>query len=88
MDFNPYLDGGHHHIIVAIDYFTKRAEAMLTIKGDGQTVAHFVFNQTIVQFGISKEIVMDHDSHFQNKMIEKLSLKLGFKHDHSSSHYP
>ena len=47
MDCNPSLVGGHHHIIVAIDYFTKCAEAMPTVKYDGETSAHFVFNKII-----------------------------------------
>ena len=42
---NPASAGGHHHIIVAIDYFTKWEEAMTTVKSNGETVAHFVFNQ-------------------------------------------
>ena len=45
MDFNPTSAGGHHHIIVAIDYFMKWAEAMPTIKSDGEIAMHFVFNQ-------------------------------------------
>ena len=73
MDCNPTSAGGNHHIIVAIDYFTKWAEAMPTVKSDGETAAHFVFNQIITRFGISKELVTDHSSHFQNRMIKKLA---------------
>ena len=35
MDCIPASAGGHHHIIVAVDYFTKWAEAMPTVKSDG-----------------------------------------------------
>ena len=52
--------GGHHHIIVAIDYFMKWAEAMPTVKFNGEIAAHFVFNQIITRFGIPKELVTDH----------------------------
>ena len=44
MDCNPASAGGHYHIIVAINYFMKWAEAMPTVKSDGETVAHFIFN--------------------------------------------
>jgi hypothetical protein len=84
----PTSAGGHHHIIMVMDYFTKWVEAMPTIKSDGETATHFVFNQIIARFGISKEIVTDHGSHFQNKMMTELASKLGFKQDHSSSYYP
>ena len=43
MDCNPASTGGHHHIIVAVDYFTKWEEAMPTVKFDGEITAHFVF---------------------------------------------
>ena len=83
MDCNPALAGGHHHIIVAVDYFTKWTEAMPTVKSNGETAAHFVFNQII-----PKELVIDHGSHFQNRMMEQLASKLGYKQEHSSSYYP
>ena len=35
MDCNPNSNRGHHHIIVAINYFTKWVEAMPTIKSQG-----------------------------------------------------
>ena len=80
--------GGHHHIIVAVDYFTKWAEAMPIVKSDGETGVHFVFNQIITRFGILKELVTNHGSDFQNRMMEALASKLGYKQEHSSSYYP
>ena len=85
---NPASAGGHKYIIVAIDYFTKWAEAMPTFKVDGETTAFFVFNQIIAQFGIPKLIVTDHGSHFQNSMMMELTTMLGFRQEHSSSYYP
>ena len=64
MDCNPASAGGHHHIIVAIDYFTKWAEAMPIVKSNGETAAHFVFNQIITRFGILKVLVTDHGWNF------------------------
>ena len=88
MDCNPTLARGNHHIIVAINYFTKWVEAMPTIKSDDETVAYFVFNQIITRFDIPKELVTNHGRHFQNKMMEDLASKLGYKKEHSSSYYP
>ena len=58
---------------MAVDYFTKWVEAMPTIKYDGETAAHFIFNQIITWFGILKELVTDHGRHFQNRMMEELA---------------
>ena len=70
MDCNPASAEGHHHIIVAVDYFMKWVEAMPIVKSDGETVVHFIFNQIITRFRIPKELVTDHGSHFQNHMME------------------
>ena len=88
MDFNPASAGGNHHIIVAVDYFTKWEEAMPTIKANCETTTHFVFNQIMTRFGIPRYIVINHGMHFQNKMMDELSLKLGYKKEKSSSYYP
>jgi hypothetical protein len=88
LDCNLDSSGGHQHIIVAIDYFTKWEEAMPMIKSNGKTATFFMFNQIIYQFRISSEIVTDHGSHFQNKMMKELASKLVFKHVHSSPYYP
>ena len=61
---------------------------MPTYKADRETAAFFIFNQIITQFGIPKEIVTDHGSHFQNSMMTKLTTMLGFRQEHSSSFYP
>ena len=61
---------------------------MPTFKANGKTVAYFVINQIITHFGIPKEIVTDHGSHFQNSVMTELNTMLGFKQDHSSSFYP
>ena len=66
----------------------KWAEAMPTIKSDGETTMHFVFNKIITEFDILKELVIDHGRHFQNQMMGELASKLGYKQEHSSSYYP
>jgi hypothetical protein len=77
IDCNPNLVGGNQHIIMVIDYFTKWAKAMPTIKSDGNTATFFIFNQIIARCSIPSEIVTDHGSHFQNEMMEELVAKLG-----------
>ena len=81
MHCNPTSVGGHGYIIVAIDYFTKWAEAMPTYAEDGKTTALFLFNHVIARFRVPHPIVTDHGSHFCNQMMEELSAKLGFHHE-------
>ena len=39
-------------------------------------------------FGVPKELVSDHGSHIQNKMVDELESKLGFRHEYASPYYP
>jgi hypothetical protein len=61
---NPHSAGGHAYIILAVDYFTKWAEAMPTFEADGRTAAVFVFNHIIARFGVPQAIITDHGRHF------------------------
>ena len=61
---------------------------MPTYAEDGKTTALFLFNHNIARFEIPRAIVTDHGSHFQNKMMAKLSAKLGFHHNNSTPYYP
>jgi hypothetical protein len=88
MDCNLAWAEGHHHIIVAMDYFTKQVEAIPTIKSGGETATFFVFNQIISQFKIPKDIITNHDSHFQTELMIEFTSRLGFNYDHSTPYYP
>jgi hypothetical protein len=65
--FHSVSARGHRCIIVAVDYFTKWVEAMLTFSNDEETTALFIFNQIVSRFDIPKDIVRDHGSHFKKK---------------------
>ena len=75
---NPTAVDGHNYIVVAVDYFTKWAEAIPTFRADGETVALFLFNQVICRFNVPLSIFIDHGSHFQNHMMKELTSMLGF----------
>ena len=52
MRCKPTSAEGHGYIIVAVDYFTKWAEAMPTYAEDDKTVTLFLFNHIISRFGV------------------------------------
>jgi hypothetical protein len=55
---------GHRYIIVRVEYFTKWVKSMPTFRNDGETVTLFIFNHIVARFGIPKDTVTDHGSHF------------------------
>ena len=79
---------GYGYIIVAMDYFTKWDKEMPTYVEDGKTTALFLFNHVIARFGVPQAIVTDHESHFQNQTMTKMSAKMGFLHENSNPYYP
>ena len=56
----PASARGHKYIIVVVDYFTKWAEAMPTVKNGGETSTIFIFNNIITRFGVPRKIVTGH----------------------------
>eukprot|EP00253_Pinus_taeda_P006431 PITA_06431 len=85
---NPHSAGWHAYIILAVDYFTKWAEAMPTFEADGRTTAIFVFNHIIARFAFPQAIITDHGRHFRNVMMTELTGQLGLRHDSSTPYYP
>jgi len=85
---NAHSAGGHAYIILAVDYFTKWAEAMPTFEADSKTAAIFMFNHIIARFGVPQAIITDHGRHFRNIMMTELTGQLGLRHDRSTPYYP
>ena len=80
MTCNPHSAGGHAYIIIAVDYFTKWADAIRTLSVDGKTTSQFIFNHIIARFGVPQAIITDHGSHFRHYMVAELTSKLGLCH--------
>jgi transposase InsO family protein len=56
---------------------------------NNDTIANiFVFNHIIASFGVPNTIVMDHGSHFRNKVMIELATRLVFLHEKSTPYYP
>ena len=88
MECRPTSANGHKYIVVAVDYFTKWAEAMPTFNCTAETAARFFFNHVITRFRIPKQLVSDHGSHFEDSVWRELSTFLKFQHQFSSAYYP
>ena len=80
MTINLVLANGHKYIIKAVDYFTKWAEAIPTFDCKSETMARFFFNHVISWFGVPKQLVSDHGTHFEDVVWAKLSTMLKFEH--------
>jgi hypothetical protein len=57
---------------------------MPTFDNTRKTTTLFISNHIITRFGIPRDIITDHSSHFQNFMMSELTEKLGLHHENST----
>ena len=71
-------------ILVAIEYFTKWAEAVPLRKVTGGAVANFIKEDIIITFGVPHKIISDNDTPFVNNDVRKMLEFYQVKHHRSS----
>ena len=79
---------GNKYIVVAIDYFTKWPEARAIREATAKEVSTFIYEKIICRHGCLKKIIMDRETHFNNRMIEELMNKFKVRHLLSTPYHP
>ena len=80
----PIGKGQCKFIIVAVDYFTKWAEAEPLATITEQKIFNFVWRAIICRFGIPRALVSDNGKQFNNAKFRYFCAKLGIKNYYSS----
>ena len=84
----PIGRGQCKFIIVAVDYFTKWAEAEPLATITEHKVCNFVWRFIICRFGIPRSLVSDNGKQFDNPKFRDFCAKLGIKNYYSSPAHP
>ena len=84
----PIGKGQCKFIIVAVDYFTKWAEAEPLAIIIEQQIHNFVWRAIICRFGIPRALVSDNGKQFDNAKFRDFCAKLGIKNYYSSPAHP
>ena len=71
-------------IIVAVDYFTKWAEAEPLATITEQRIHNFVWRAIICRFGVPRALVLDNGKQFDNAKFRDFCAELGIKNYYSS----
>ncbi|GBC54380.2 uncharacterized protein LOC115178352 [Rhizophagus irregularis DAOM 181602=DAOM 197198] len=79
---------GNKYIVVAIDYFTKWAEARALKEATANEVTKFLWEDIICRHGCPRKIISDRGTHFNNKLMEKLTERCGINHRLSTPYHP
>ena len=84
----PIGAGQCKFIIVAVDYFTKWAEAEPLATITKQKIRNFVWRSIICRFGIPRALVSDNGKQFDNPKFRDFYAELGIKNYYSSPAHP
>ncbi|XP_074351547.1 uncharacterized protein LOC141690667 [Apium graveolens] len=86
--FNQPLLRGVKYAVVAVDYFTKWAEAMPLATITAKKIRDFVFNSIVCRFGIPYKLISDNGKQFDSKELRKLCEDLKIKKDFAAVYHP
>ncbi|XP_074374159.1 uncharacterized protein LOC141714544 [Apium graveolens] len=84
----PKQRGGVKYAVVAVDYFTKWAEAMPLTTITAKKTKDFVFNSIVYRFGIPYKLIPDNGKQFDSKELRKLCEDLNIKKDFTAVYHP
>ena len=84
----PIGKGQCKFIIVAVDYFTKWAEAEPLATITEQKIRNFVWRAIVCRFGIPRALVSDNGKQFDNSKFRDFYAELGIKNYYSSPTHP
>ena len=84
----PLGKGQCKFIIVAVDYFTKWAEAEPLATITEQKIRNFAWRAIICRFGIPRALVSDNGKQFDNSKFRYFCAELGIKNYYSSPTHP
>ena len=74
--------------LVAVDYFTKWAEAEALANIRDADVKKFVWRNIVTRFGVPKSLVSDNGLHFDSKAFREFCSNLGIRNKYSTLAYP
>ena len=83
IDFmGPFLPPSENlYILLAVNYISKRVEAITCPKNDANTVVGLIQRNIFSRYGAPRTIISDEGSHFANKLFAKILSIYGVRHD-------
>ncbi|XP_074327402.1 uncharacterized protein LOC141665320 [Apium graveolens] len=84
----PKAKRGVKYVVIAVDYFTKWAEAMSLATIIAKKIKYFIFNSIVCRFGIPYKLISDQGKQFDSKELRKLCEDLNIKKDFAAVYHP
>ncbi len=80
--------GGHQHVLVITDHFTRYAIAVPTRNMTAKTTAEAFFHNFIVHYGVPGKIHSDQGGNFEGQLIKELCILTGMKKSRTTPYHP
>nr|XP_023893256.1 uncharacterized protein LOC112005238 [Quercus suber] len=84
----PRDTGNQKFVLVAVDYFTKWAEAGALANIQDVDVKKFVWNNIVTRFGVPDSVISDNGLQFDSRAFHKFCNDLSIKNRYSTPAYP
>ena len=75
-------------MLVAVDYFTKWAEAEALANIHDVDVKKFVWKNIITKFGVSNSLILNNGLQFDSRSFREFCSNLGIRNRYSTPTYP
>lgn len=85
---NPKATNGHRFILEAIDYLTKRVEAISFASIIQKVFVKFLKTNIICRYGIPQEIIMDNATNLNGAVVTGFNKLFKIKHHNSTPYRP
>ena len=79
---------GDLHVIIAVDWLTRWAEAKAVNNIDADTCSSFLYDDICCRYGVPESLRSDHGRSFDNEVVEHLAELLRINHHMSTPYYP
>ena len=84
----PYATGNQRFVLVAVDYFTRWAEAKALANIRDMDVKKFVWRNLVTRFVVLEFVVSNNGLQFDNKAFHKFCGSLDITNQYSTPAYP
>lgn len=79
---------GDLHVIIAVDWLTRWAEAKAVNNIDADTRSNFLYEDICCRYGVPESLRSDHGRSFDNEVVDHLAELLRINHHMSTPYYP
>ena len=84
----PETKSGNKHIITAIDYATRWVVAKAVSRMDSDTVAEFLYNNILLNYGAPFELISDRGAALISETLSNFEKLQGMRHFASTPYHP